>query len=336
MGRAHAALLLLALACCTAGGCRCRPSVESQNLVELVPAGAAFVLRVDFAALRRAPVTRGLLGGAHGGDDPRGANLRRRLGFDPARDLDRLLLAVGGGGRTPRGVDFLLALRGRVERDAVLEALGRRGHRLKRRKVEGLEGWGDGSGNQLLFPGDGVILGVSAGWTSGAARRLRGRGRSLAAGGTPLASEVRKLTARGEGRQGPAWAVSRLGPGLGQHLARRTGWGELSHLGSVRLETTAGQRLSLRAVLTLDETAAAGRLYRRLRDLLPALTERARASLGPAGEALSGLRLLLRGRQVRGSWSLSDAQLKLLWARLARGPQQGLTDHRRDSTLGGR
>jgi hypothetical protein len=206
---------------------------------------------------------------ASGARDASGAALVARLGLDPRRDLDGIVLAAASteGGDRERGAELLLLARGRFDRDRVVAALGRGGE-LVRRRVRGhaLYTPRESASLSLLFleasAGTRVLAVVTAGWRERLLDRLEGRGRSALAGRT-LGAELRAS------RQVVATMrlASRLSPALSRLLARRAGWPELASVATSTGAARAGDRLELELQAGLVESSGAAALGRRIVEL---------------------------------------------------------------------
>ncbi len=256
-------LALVGLAACG----RCEPPPPPGDLLELVPESAQLVLELDLAGLRSAPVLRPAEGGPRAAD----AAIAARLGLDPRRDLDRVVLAAASPeapARSGAGAELLLLLRGRVQRERVAAALGRRGE-LVRERVRGIEALTPRQGEalSLLFLDGGrapvaTLAVVSAGWRERLLDRLEGRGRSALAGRT-LGAELRAA------RRGPATIrlASRLSPALARVLAGLARWPELASVALLSGSARAHDRLELRLEAELVEGEGAAALARRLGSL---------------------------------------------------------------------
>jgi len=291
-------------------GCRCSESGPPRDLLQLVPARADLVVSVDLVTLRRSDVMAKLFKGRKK-PGPSGSADRpsfRALGFDPARDLDRVVLAAGGeGGR----LEFLVLITGRLDRQRVLDALDRRARgKLTHRSHQGHTLYEDGTGNTLLFLGRSSMVVVSRGWSDLVLARLRGQGRSVLGGNRQLAGDIRAV--RGSH---PAWLVSRLAPAMGRYLAHRLEVTELQQLRSVEgnLRAAAGQ-LQLRLALRLDGEGGARSLEGRL-----ARVQSRRLSPSAARR----LRVERKGRRVVLRLTLTVAQIQEILDHLGQGGQGG-------------
>jgi hypothetical protein len=283
----------VALLVVATGGCRCGRREPPSDLVELVPGPAVFVLELDLAGLRQAPVMAAL-----GRKDPKGRErVGQSLGFQPTRDLHRVVVAAAG--REDGQLDYLVLLMGRFKRGRVLEALERRGGKLvhKRRSGQTVYRERSGAGPQLLFPGRRTMVLVSPGWLELLLQRLRGRGRSVLAVNPPLAAQIRAGRA---GKTG-AWLASQLSAATSRLLASRMGWPELSQVAAIQGSVRADQLLRLEAWLSVEREGQATALEARLR--------------GVAGP-LRRMKVLRQGRRVRVRLALTPEEIEAVLDKL--------------------
>lgn len=261
-----------------------------------MPREAALVLHIDVAGLRRAPVLSSLIKGKATEDYP--AN----LGFDPTRDLSRVVLAASGASGQGGQLNFLLAMRGSLKQETVLGAMKRRGYRLTETRRRGHTLYQDAvaQGPHLLFGGSGVMIAVSPGsWTELLLDRLQAKGSSVLAKTSPMAADIHRVA-----EKHATWVISRLSTKLGKTLAGRLGVEELAELTTVRGAVDSGEQLRMSLDLDFSSAAAAKGLSGRL--------ARLRGSLAHA----SGLRVQQRDRTLKILVSMSAEQVSQALKRL--------------------
>jgi hypothetical protein len=266
--------------------------------MELVPAAAVFVLELDLAGLRKAPVMAALSKRNPEARD----SVRRALGFEPTRDLHRVVVAAAGRGDGQ--LDYLVLLLGRFKRGRVLAALKRRGGELSSKRRSGQTVYRDrsGLGPQMLFPGRRTMAMVSPGWLELLLQRLRGHGRSVFAASPALGAQIR--TGRAD-KTARAWLVSQLSAATSRYLASRLGWPELSQVAAIRGSVRADQHLRLEAWLTVEADEPATALETRLR--------------GVAGQ-LRRMKVLRQGRRVQVRLALTPKEIERLLGKLRARP----------------
>jgi hypothetical protein len=306
--RASLLVVLVALLPVGAIGCRCEEAKQPPGeLLALVPPDAALVGALDFEALRQAPALTPLWRSGSLED------YQQLLGFDPSQDLQQVLLAAASATPATRrgragseGISFLVLLRGEMDRDTVLAALKRRGYDLEASRRGGHTFYSEpaGHGTSLVFPGAGVMAGVSRSWTGPLLERLRGRGRRLLDVNAALAPEIRVVR-----REHGGWVVSQIAPALAELLARRAGWDELRELRSLRATLAASHRIEIGGALTLASQDAASSLRRRL-DRLVQVLKRGAAPL--VAGLVQQLQLRRDTREVRATLTFTGAQLREL------------------------
>ena len=231
-----------------------------------------------------------------------GPDRRAVLGFDPTRDVNRVLL--GAAGRGDGALDFVIAATGRFDPRSVVEAFARHMGKIIRERQAGQAVYraASGQGPGLLFRGKDTVLLSSAGWLPRLLQRLQGRGQSISAQNPALGEQIR---VRRSGQTGQAWVVSRLSSATARYLAGRVGWSELSRVAGIQGQISAGEVLRLEATLTVDSPDAARTLERRLRMRLQGLVA---AGKGP----LEAPAVRRDAREVNVALSLAPAQVAAL------------------------
>jgi len=262
--------------------------------MRLVPSEAVLVLGIDLKALRGSPMVRQLLTD----EQPRARDRVTQMGFDPARDLEQVVVAAGNVGHR---LEFVVLLRGRLERRQILSALQERTE-LSRRSQRGFTLYRDPSraGPLLLFPGPRTMIVVSEGYCDALLSRLLGQGRSVL--DTPLGVRARTV------RQSSAWVTTRLSLALRDYVASRTGWAALKGVelaqGDIKPQA---DRLDLRLDLQMDAVQGARLVQHRVQQYSRGAPNPPRVTRD--GRRVS-LRLSLTLAQLRGIRKVAASMLR--------------------------
>jgi len=164
-------------------------------LLDLLPPNATFVIGVNVRNLVDSAVVRSAMAQAST-PGPQWAAMFQMVGFDPAKDVDEVLLAVSGGGQNP---PTLVAARGRFANIRAMAA-GQKGK------------------NQFVFLDDNTVLGGDPAAVQAALRRrgsTASRGNALAVRVAAAAERydvfgVGAIPAMPPGAPGPAAEVAKL------------------------------------------------------------------------------------------------------------------------------
>ena len=164
-------------------------------LLDLLPPNATFVIGVNVRNLANSAVVRSAMARA-GSPAPQWTAMFQMIGFDPARDVDEVLLAVSGGGQNP---PTLVAARGRFAGMRAMAA-GQKGK------------------NQFVFLDDNTVIGGDPAAVQAALRRrgsTAARGNALAVRVAAAAERydvfgVGNIPAMPPGAPGPAAEVAKL------------------------------------------------------------------------------------------------------------------------------